>query len=136
MKKLMALIVFSLVSVSIANAQYSNRTYARNDQYNSRYASKARGGAAAEINMLQKQARERIADGIVSGRITANESKNLLSLAEKIEWKENQYMRNGRLTNREINELKKDIHHLNNLITRNLKDHQTSPVDHNARRRF
>jgi len=73
--------------------------------------------ASRMINSFQQQARERIAWGISRGLITGRESKRLLEFADRIEWKENRYMRNGRLSAGQAQELKQDLIVLDRMIT-------------------
>lgn len=73
--------------------------------------------ASRMINSFQQQARERIAWGISRGLITGRESKRLLEMADRIEWKENRFMRNGRLSPGQAQELKQDLMVLDRMIT-------------------
>ncbi|AWV98801.1 hypothetical protein [Arcticibacterium luteifluviistationis] len=137
MKKLITLIAVMTMIVSTSMAQYKSKSYKGGDIYASNKYSKNYGNNnksnAREINSFQRQARESIAQGIVAGTINSNEAKRLLVVAEKIEAKENKYLRNGRLTSRESNELKKDIDSLNKMIRREKNDRDVSNVDRNNR---
>lgn len=114
------------------NRENANRSYDRNDRnygwgYDKDYrVVNGRGGA---INTFQRDARERIAAGIVEGTINSREAERLLSFAEKIEMKENRYMRNGRLTPNEVRELREDLGMLNRMIAKEKRDFDNAPVD-------
>lgn len=92
-----------------------NRTYdwGYDAQYNRINRSR---NASRMINSFQQQARERIAWGISRGLITGRESKRLLEMADRIEWKENRFMRNGRLSPGQAQELKQDLLVLDRMI--------------------
>ncbi len=144
MKKLMTIAAAVLFTVTAASAQYRASTYG-NKGYDT-YASKGhsdnndrnwgydRGynksnSASGMINSFQREARESIASGIVNGSITSYEAKRLLEMAEKIEAKENRFMRNGRLTNNEVRELKEDLAVLNRIIVKEKRDNDRSNAD-------
>ncbi|WP_304235427.1 hypothetical protein [Jiulongibacter sediminis] len=145
MKKLFAFVFLSLFFVGTASAQYAgNRTearkgkvYASNDFHRGTYGRSVRG-AGMKINMMQREARERIANGIINGTINSYEAGRLLGIAEKIEIKENRMLRNGRLTGNEVRELEDDLIRLNRMIMRNKRDNDVAPVDNYGRhgRRF
>ncbi|MBA4851084.1 hypothetical protein [Emticicia sp. BO119] len=111
MKKL--IMIAMLVAGAIgANAQrgYDKRDggrYGRNDNV---------------IESYQFQARNEIAQGIKTGRITSNEAKKLLREAERIEVKENRFKRDGRLDNFERRELEQDLAVLHSWIAREKRD--------------
>ncbi|MGR3809950.1 hypothetical protein [Jiulongibacter sp. NS-SX5] len=138
MKKLFAVIVLSLFFVGTTNAQYPvNRSQARNG-YSKNYSkgyttARSARGVAGKINVMQREARERIADGIVRGTINSSEAARLLSVAERIEMKENRMLRNGRMTNNEFRELENDLIKLNRMIKRNNRDNDRAPVDNFGR---
>lgn len=134
MKKLITLIAVMTMIVSTSMAQYQSRaydTYASN-KYSKNYDKNNKSGEH-EINSFQRQARESIAQGIVAGTINSNEAKRLLEVAERIEAKENRFLRNGRLTGRERNELKRNIDSLNKMIRREKRDRDVANVDRNNR---
>jgi hypothetical protein len=140
MKKLTVLIAAMVMTASASMAQHQN-AYAKNGQVYtqdySRYETSHRSsrGTMMNINSFQRQARERIADGIVEGTITSHEAKRLLEFAERIEIKENRYLRNGRLTTNESRELKEDLNDLNRMIIRDIRDGDRAPVDVNNHRK-
>lgn len=149
MKKLMLMTV--LVSASFfASAQYANNRNFDNDNhshkegnsYNSRMNDRNWGydrnynqvrGKVNTINSFQFEARQRIATGIVNGTINSREAERLLAFAERIELKENRFMRNGRLNPNEVNELKSDLAELNRMISREMRDGNQAPVDRTHR---
>ncbi|WP_341227428.1 hypothetical protein [uncultured Arcticibacterium sp.] len=137
MKKLITLIAVMTMIVSTSMAQYQNRNNRGGDvlastKYSKNYGKNNKSNAR-EINSFQRQARESIAQGIVAGTINSNEAKRLLEVAERIEAKENRFLRNGRLTGRESNELKRDIDSLNKMIRREIRDRDVANVDRNNR---
>jgi hypothetical protein len=90
-----------------------------------------------KINSFQRQARERIANGIVEGTINSNEARRLLEQAERIEIKENRYLRNGRISNFEARELQEDLNKLNRMISRDIRDFDKQRNDdYRGERRF
>lgn len=91
-----------------------NYSWGYDAQYNRINRSRS---ASRMINSFQQQARERIAWGISRGLITGRESRRLLEFAERIEWKENRFMRNGRLSSGQAQELKRDLLVLDRMIT-------------------
>lgn len=154
MRKLMFVIGFlglGLSSFAQRNSGYDrDRDYDRYDGRNSSYDRRdnnwgydanwnringgGRGGMF--VNSFQRQSRDRIAEGISRGLITGREAKKLLTFAEEIERKENRYMRNGRLTQREANELTADLNALNRMITRETRDRDRLNNDDRRYRRF
>lgn len=99
--------------------------YARGDKskpytwgYDSQYNRVDRNRANARlISSFQQDARDRIAFGISRGLITGREANRLIDFADRIEMKENRYMRNGRLSPGEVQELKRDLVFLDRMIT-------------------
>ena len=136
MRKLMIVASFVLVAMA-ANAQgrYDNRDYrrggydndhnryGRNERYDDRFDPNGR------IDSYQREARKRIAWGIENGSITAHEAKRLLKEAERIEFKENAFLRDRFLDNRERKELAQDLADLNRQITRESRDWNRQPND-------
>ena len=88
------------------------------------------------INQFQRQARIRIADGIVNGTINSREAARLLAFAERIEMKENRYTRNGRMNPREQRELEEDLAALDRMIQHEKHDGNNAPVDMFNRPKF
>lgn len=130
MKKLMALIAMTCLVSFGANAQSYKKPggYYGGPNYEASTVRSARGGVMS-VNVMQRQAREKIANGIVNGTITSREAKMLLEMAERIEAKENRYLRNGRLTSYERRELEEDLERLDRMIIRNKRDNEYSNAD-------
>ena len=121
MKKL--IMIAMLVAGAIgANAQrgYDKRDgrYGRNDNI---------------VDSYQIQARNEIAQGIKSGRITSREAKPLLREAERIEVKENRFKRDGRIDNFERRELEQDLAVLHSWIAREKRDRDRITYDEYSR---
>jgi hypothetical protein len=135
MKKLTVLIAAMVMTASFSMAQHQNATSRNkgkvyNEKWsNNSYSKRSGRGAMTNINSFQKQARENIAYGIIDGSITSKEAKRLLGFSERIEIKENRFMRNGRLTGHEVNELKDDINVLNRMISKDIRDGERSRAD-------
>ena len=134
MKKLVATLGMIVVFAASTFAQYPGKVEARNNRtYQDERFERGRGSwgntAASEINFRQRDIRENIANGIIRGTLTSNEVHMLLDMAERIEMKENRYMRNGRLTNMEIRELDNDLSRLERMIIHNKRDNDFAPVD-------
>ncbi len=152
MKKLIIITAMAIMALSTASAQYRSEVYTGRetnrweDSRNGGHSKERWGydrnynrvnGTASSINSFQKEARVKIADGIINGLINSSEAKRLLELAEAIELKENKYMRNGRLTSREVADLKGDLYRLNKLINHEMGDNDRGNVDYHHRdRRF
>ena len=146
MKKLFVFVALSLFFAGTLSAQYAGnraeapkgKVYASNGGYHKAVNNRSTRGASMKINMMQREARERIANGIINGTINSYEAGRLLGIAEKIELKENRMLRNGRLTGNEIRALEDDLMRLNKMIIRNKRDNDMAPVDHYGRhgRRF
>jgi hypothetical protein len=137
MKKLLIIAAFLGVVFGV-NAQYNGKPNGNRHQENQRYE-RGRKPASHAINSFQEQARERIADGIVQGTINSKEAQRLLEFAERIEIKENRYLRNGRLTPNESRELEQDLTVLNRMISREKRDNDRQYVDNQrneGRRRY
>ena len=138
MKKLTGILSLVLLISFQASAQY-HRNDPRNDRHpHSTYEEYARGDKskpytwgydnqynridrnranARMISSFQQAARDRIAFGISRGLITGREANRLIDFADRIEMKENRYMRNGRLSPGEVQELKRDLLILDQFIT-------------------
>ncbi|MBK6977645.1 MAG: hypothetical protein IPH28_11560 [Cytophagaceae bacterium] len=138
MKKLVATIgILSMVVLSVS-AQYG-RAYDR-DNYGEKYGRVERndrnGGSwgydkdwnvvnnskVHKINSFQHQAKMRINEGIAKGLITHREANRLWNEYERIERKENRFMRNGRISRSEANELEHDLARLNRMISQEKRD--------------
>lgn len=123
MKKL--LVVFLVLGLSFPSLSQYSGSFERPSR------SIRKGSSIAKINNFQRQALEHIADGILNGSITANEAKRLLDVAERIEKKENRYLRNRKLTSREFRELSRDLEALDRMIARERRNRDRSSLDRN-----
>ncbi|SOE19820.1 hypothetical protein SAMN06298216_0322 [Spirosomataceae bacterium TFI 002] len=126
MKKLMMIIALTVFGFATVNAQHGSYNYPGKD---SRYKVQNNARELHKINSFQREAREKIANGILNGSINSQEARKLLMIAERIEIKENKYLRNGRLTKNESNELERDLAGLNRQIMRERKDNDRAYVD-------
>ena len=124
MKKLFFIILVALPSFLMAQFRADNGI--RNERY--RKTTKV-----GQLNQFQIEAMEHIAKGILNGNLTANEAKQLLNMAEKIELKENRFLRNRNMSNREYRQLENDLNTLDRHIERLRKNADRFPLD---RRRF
>ena len=134
MKKLMVLIAAMVMTISTSMAQhYEKNATARNGKtYTERWNNGRKtfsGRSTRGINSFQKQAREQIAYGIIDGSITSNEARKLLEFSERIEIKENRFMRNGRLSSYEVRILRDDLSTMDRMIRRELRDRERSRAD-------
>ncbi len=128
MKKLMVLIALTVFATVAANAQYRSESWSRDRTYEPATARSARGSEMT-LNAMQREAREKIAHGIVNGSITSREARYLLEMAERIEMKENRFLRNGRLTSAERRDLEGDLAELDRSIRTNKRDREHSNAD-------
>lgn len=147
MKKLLMILTLSGFAF-ISNAQYrsNDEGYKNYDNGNVRYGNERTrtnnndyrhgGGATNSINSYQRNARTRIAQGIIEGTITSRESAKLLEMAERIEQKENRFARRGGLSTKEIDELKNDLNDLDYRISRERKDWDRQTNDDRRNRGF
>lgn len=134
MKKLLATVGMIAVFAAGTFAQYPGKVEARNNKtYQDDRFERGRGSwsnsTTSQINFRQREIRENIANGIIRGTLTSNEVHMLLDMAEKIEMKENRFLRNGRLTNMEMRELENDLNRLERMIIHNKRDKDFAPVD-------
>lgn len=126
MKKLIMIVALTVFGLATVNAQHGSRNYPGQDTRN-RVQNNARG--VHKINSFQREARENIANGILDGSISSREARRLLERAERIELKENRFLKNGRLTRRESRELERDLNTLNRSIAREKRDNDGGHVD-------
>jgi hypothetical protein len=126
MKKLMMIIALTVFGFATVNAQNGSRNYPGKDTRN-RVQNNARG--VHKINSYQREARENIANGILDGSINSREARKLLEIAERIEIKENRFLRNGHLTRNETRTLERDLGNLNKQIRREATDNDRAYVD-------
>lgn len=124
MKKLVVLITILGTTWISADAQFraDNREFERNSNWRYDNDYRVSNNRKNTINSFQRDAREHIALGIVEGTITSREAARLLEMAERIEEKENRYMRRGGLDRREVAELKEDLRELDRRILSERRD--------------
>ncbi|TLV03680.1 hypothetical protein [Dyadobacter luticola] len=71
-----------------------------------------RGNPGSDINYLQRQARQQIADGIQRGTLSSREANALMAQYERIEAQEYKYSRHGRISHREARFLRENLERL------------------------
>ena len=102
MKKILFAAVVLALGFTNASAQYGPR-YDRDGQSHERMS---------DINRLQREARQNIANGVQWGTLTSREANLLMNRYENIQDKERQFARHGRLSNREERILRNDLREL------------------------
>lgn len=107
MKKLTVLTALLLFTIGSVFAQRGSRSH-RN------------GGNG--VNQMHYEMRVKIADGIIDGTITAREARRLLEVSEDISFRKERMNRNGRLTQRELDRLRRDLRDLDRMIVREVRD--------------
>ena len=110
MKKILFAAVVLALGFTNASAQYGPR-YDRDD-YRDGYHDGASRERMSDINRLQREARQNIANGVQWGTLTSREANMLMNRYENIEDKERHFARHGRLSNREERILRNDLHEL------------------------
>lgn len=106
MKKILFAAVVLALGFTNASAQYGPR-YDR-DHYHDGYSRER----MSDINRLQREARQNIANGVQWGTLTSREANMLMNRYENIEDKERHFARHGRLSHREERILRNDLHEL------------------------
>ena len=106
MKKILFAAVVLALGFTNASAQYGPR-YDR-DGYRDGYSRER----MSDINRLQREARQNIANGVQWGTLTSREANMLMNRYENIQDKERHFARHGRLSNREERILRNDLHEL------------------------
>jgi hypothetical protein len=138
MKKLIMFFGFLGLGIISVQAQSYGRNHSPYNDYDERYRNGrnsdfswgydrdyrvVRGNRELnKINNFQERAKTRIIRGIDRGLITRREADRLWNEYRMIERKENRYMRNGRLSAREVNELENDLARLNRMINHEKSD--------------
>jgi hypothetical protein len=107
MKKILFAAVVLALGFTNASAQYGPR-YDSRDGYHDGYSRER----MSDINRLQREARQNIANGVQWGTLTSREANMLMNRYENIQDKERQFARHGRLSNREERILRNDLHDL------------------------
>ncbi|MCE7070208.1 hypothetical protein LZG74_07850 [Dyadobacter sp. CY327] len=109
MKKIFFAVALVTLGFTSAFAQYGATPHSeRGDRRHYEY--RERGGS--EINYLQREARQRIAAGINRGTLSSREANALMNRYERIEAREREYSRRGRLSPRETRILREDLKRL------------------------
>ena len=109
MKKIFFAVAFIALGFTNASAQYGATPHSeRGDRRHQEY----RQGGRSEIEYLQREARQQISAGINRGTISRREANALLDRYERIEARERDYTRRGRLSNRETRILREDLQRL------------------------
>ncbi|GGM85209.1 hypothetical protein GCM10010967_16490 [Dyadobacter beijingensis] len=106
MKKILFAAVVLALGFTNASAQYGPR-YDRGD-----YRDGYNREGMSEINRLQREARQNIANGVQWGTLTSREANMLMNRYENISDKERHFAHRGRLSNREERILRNDLHEL------------------------
>ena len=142
MNKLLIASVLAVFSFSAASAQWNNnrdnnryddRYEARrnddnrryDDRYDNRHYDNQNYRFGNRIGDFQREARQRIGDGISRGLITSREARHLMRQVDQIERKENFFWRDRQLDPREYRELMEDLTSLNREISREKRDRDT-----------
>ena len=115
MRKILFVTAILALGFTSANAQYGPRDDRYDDRrYDNRDNNYAeyQNGRNSEINMIQREARQRISDGIRGRRLSQREASVLMREYERIEGMERAFSRRGRLSNRETRILKEDLRKL------------------------
>lgn len=113
MKKILFVAAILAISFTGVNAQYGPRNdhdpY-RNRDYN--YPNRSNHDGNSEINYMQREAREKISDGVRSRRLSRREASMLMREYERIEARERGFSRRGRLSPRETRIIREDLRKL------------------------
>lgn len=117
MKKILFAAVVLALGFTNASAQYGPR-YNDHDDYR-----RGRNHGTSDINYLQREARQHIADGVQWGTLTSREANALMNQYERIEAKERRFSHRGRLSPREERILREDLQQLMS-DTRRLSNHK------------
>jgi len=104
MKKILFAAVVLALGFTNASAQYGPRPDYRDDHRDG--YSRERG---SDINRMQREARQHIANGVQWGTLTSREANALMNQYERIEAKERKFARHGRLSPREERILREDL---------------------------
>lgn len=112
MKKILFVAAILVIGFTSANAQYGPG----HDRYEDRgynYPDRSHnGGRNSEIKYMQREAREKISDGVRSRRLSRREASMLMREFERIEARERGFSRRGRLSARETRIIREDLRRL------------------------
>lgn len=107
MKKILFAAAVLALGFTSASAQYGPR-YDSRDRYD--HSDRSRHGN--DINYMQRQARQQIAQGVQRGTLNSREANALMSQYERIEARERKYSHRGRLSPREARIIRQDLERL------------------------
>ncbi len=113
MKKILFVAAIMVLGLTSANAQYGPRD--DRYRYDNRDYNTNRGygdGRHSEISSMQREARDRISDGVRSRRLSRREAGILMREYDRIEALERGFTRRGRLSSREARILREDLRRL------------------------
>ncbi|MCE7059542.1 hypothetical protein [Dyadobacter sp. CY343] len=113
MKKILFAVALLAFGFTSASAQYGPRHDSR-DRYDNRdrYDHSARNRGGSDINYMQRQARQQIAQGVERGTLNSREANALIGQYERIEARERSFSRRGRLSPRESKIIRHDLERL------------------------
>lgn len=131
MKKILFAAVVLALGFTNASAQYGPRY-----DYRDGYHDGASRERMSDINRLQREARQNIANGVQWGTLTSREANMLMNRYENIEDKERHFARRGHLSNREERILRNDLHELMSDTRRLSRDRDRWSRDGRHRGRF
>jgi Spy/CpxP family protein refolding chaperone len=110
MKKILFAAAMIALGFTSASAQYGPR---QDDRYRGdRYDNGYHHQPMSDINYLQREARQKIADGIQRGTLSSREANALMAQYERIEARERKFSHRGRLSPREARILRQDLERL------------------------
>ena len=130
MKKILFAAVVLALGFTNASAQYGPR-YDRDGYYDGYSRERM-----SDINRLQREARQNIANGVQWGTLTSREANMLMNRYENIQDKERHFARRGHLSNREERILRNDLHELMSDTRRLSRDRDRWSRDGRHRGRF
>ncbi|MCF0070948.1 hypothetical protein LZD49_10730 [Dyadobacter sp. CY261] len=131
MKKILFAAVVLALGFTNASAQYGPR-YDSRDGYRDGHSREG----MSDINRLQREARQNIANGVQWGTLTSREANMLMNRYENIEAKERKFAHRGRLSSREERMLRNDLHELMSDTRRLSNDRDRLARDRRHRGRF
>jgi chromatin segregation and condensation protein Rec8/ScpA/Scc1 (kleisin family) len=113
MKKILFAAAVLFLGYTNANAQYRPDRNRNQDSYQQGYDEYDRSrDRARDINYMQREAKEQIARGIHSGRLSPREASVLMREYDKIADMERRFTRRGHLSNKERRILTSDLERL------------------------
>lgn len=131
MKKILFAAVVLALGFTNASAQYGPR-YDRRDGYHDGDSRER----MSDVNRMQREARQNIANGVQWGTLTSREANMLMNRYENIADKERHFARHGRLSNREERILRNDLRELMSDTRRLSRDRDRWSRDGRHRERY